>query len=311
MALTTDGNYADLTTVPGFDYYHAFEISGEHIGVFKVPAPIQDRILNRFANKMTLCGLIHRFNAYEELVYDFALGHQGIYKISKPGLNQQPVYFAFPFSAGLWWTDGPDLNIMYSTDDPFSTNIPCSPGFIELRQAYGIGPNNMLGHGQSVFGMSSSDERNVLATTDFNTISTFWSTNAITVGFLNFNDELHDAANNAYIFYPANNPPCDPLMQYPNAIQILDFDLSSSGVYEVRDKFFHAGHFSVGDRLLIHVVANFDNGDAIDQCQEIVLSPNPSAPTDDFRAVTVDIRGNIKDYDPNVVNYKVEVYDIP
>lgn len=65
----------------------------------------------------------------------------------------------------------------------------------------------------------------------------------------------------------------------------------------------------MGEKILIRVRANFNNGEAIDECEEIELEN--SDPGYIFQRITVQIRGDIKDYDGGAINYQVDVYEEP
>ena len=61
---------------------------------------------------LNLCLNSNLFNSLDELNQRFGLAF-GIYKLSRPGINQKPVYFNNIYVPGLWYSIGPDLGINY------------------------------------------------------------------------------------------------------------------------------------------------------------------------------------------------------
>jgi hypothetical protein len=302
--------FAHLQAIPGYNFYELLG-TGSNQTVRKIPYPIYDVDNNMFGVSMTLCpadGLnwyALDFNDYHgpaAYLEDFAIGWGGVYKISRPGVNMQPVYFSFPFTQFLRYDQGPDINIYYGGDDALNT---CANGTKEIEQQYFLACCDFCTTTETTFGLSTSQAREVLATTDYSTISSFWSDNAVTVAF-NDNANPVDPGSVA-TFYASSGPtPCSPASYSPVSMTpICTMDVLSDGRYEIRKDFVGSASYASGTNLLIHVRAQFSNGEAIDGCQTVTISGNT------VTNVCVEFRGGINNYSSTSTSYKVDIYLMP
>jgi hypothetical protein len=303
--------YALLQAMPGFQYFERIG-SGDYIKVKKMTYPIFHVSQQQYGVSMTLCGgdngaSFKKFNDYHggnpgDYTEDFALGWGGIYKVSRPGTGQRPVYFTLPFAQFLRYDQGPDLNFYYGTN---VLNY-CSNGSKEITEDYFIGTCEICSTTQSVFGLAQNAMADILITTDYATISNFWSDNVIVVGVHNNNAIV---APGNFVTFSANAIPtsCSPsTYNLASSNPICSQTVLSDNSYEVRSLFNGNVLFQPGDNLLVHVTASFLNGETINSCQPIALVNGQN----NLSGITVEIRGNIKDYDANAVNYKIDIYEL-
>ncbi|MCX6310308.1 MAG: SBBP repeat-containing protein [Bacteroidetes bacterium] len=305
-------NYAVLRALPGLPFYDRITNGdGSYARIRKFNNPIQERFNNTFGVSMTLCHEHCLFHDIYEGGLDYGLGYGGVYEISKPGSNLRPVYFYFPYTRTLWFTDGPDMNIVYGTN--YDNTNACPNGDPSIEEDYFIGPCQLCGQGQSVFGMTLAQEENVLATTDYQAIHNYWSDNAISIGFNIGPSSL--CIGNTYTMFADNNSSNDCIpSNYPNLNSLigqLNFVPSTDYSYEIRKDFFNSASFSAGTNFLIHVIAKYQNGETLNDCFSITLNPDPLSGIAPFVNIASEIRGNINDYDPNNptnVIYQVDIY---
>ncbi len=313
------GNYAQLSMIPGFTYYRKFKTSvGPFIAkIYKLPYAIVDRCNDplgicipggcqnyntscyaKQGDVLSLCANITRFNSWEEEVERFALGYGGIFKITRPGVNQKPLYFAFPYSRGLWWTQGADMRVYYGVNDQYP--FTCTGGKRKMEEDYETRGCEFCSTAPLVFPyINSSNVRDYVASTDGTFMQNYWLDNVITVGF-RFDNSNSAATNNNIRFFNAVASPPAPCI--PSVFLNLEgqLTLGSDGGYEI-DK--DISSIASGTILTIHVRAKFINGESIDECQTLTIGGTSSVSN-----ATVEIRGNIKDYNSSVVNYQIDIY---
>jgi len=326
------GPYALLSYVPGVTYWHR-----QGFSVVKAPNPIYDRNSDGFNSLkkgrfLSLCTSTTDFNSSDEQPgVRFALAMGGVYKLTRPGTNQIPLYFAFPYGHKFWYTQGPDMAVRYGDLIPiYPPNFPniCPSGKREINEDYQTPGCEFCSTGYTVFSglyptelPTQPDITKYLVSTDANFILDYWRDNAIVVGFTN-DGAGPTAESNIYEFLASTNPQsCNPSsynldLSYNGPICSLI--LQPTGEYNVQGTFIDNSNspivFPVGTNFLIHVQAKFSNGELIDQCLAVTLNPtlvNPSLYPFDF--TQVNIRGNINDYDinnPTIIQYQVDIYKL-
>lgn len=309
--VTSYPQYALLQAMPGFQYFERIG-SGNYIKVKKMTYPIFDVGQQQYGVSMTLCGgdngaSFKKFNDYHggnpgDYTEDFALGWGGIYKVSRPGTGQRPVYFTLPFAKYLRYSQGPDLNFV------FGTNVlnSCTNGRKEIAEDYFISSCEICYATQTVFGLNQNSMADILITTDYQSISSFWQDNVITVGVHN-TSAFVDPSN--FVTFSATNPTtsCAPTSyNLASSTPVCTLSVLSDNTYEVRNLFTGNQLFQPGSQLLVHVRAGFLNGETINTCQIITLASTQT----NLAGVTVEIRGNINDYSPSVINYQVDIYEL-
>jgi hypothetical protein len=245
---------------------------------------------------LTLCRTNTVFNAIGSIDFRYSLAY-GLYSIDRPGINQKPVYFYFTYGEGIWWTGAPDMGIFYGTYDP-SASCPNlrkeikEDNFTQQCMPCDFAPQTMTA-------ITSTNVRDYLATTDYSTIYGYWSDCVITVGFVTeMSGQLTSGSTpnpdlNLYYFYGQNSPtPCTP-----TGTKIGELTLSPAGEYEVGKRFFSNYSYIPGTVVNIHVVADFNNGESIDECvNNVPLLSNSGGNNLPFKGIVSVIRGDIKDY---------------
>jgi hypothetical protein len=323
---TLPDNYARLSRVGNLPYYAAVLNSNPGSvmkSVKKVTHPIFDRLYytyltgNPFVSEptnwfygdiLTLCKIKTLFHSYYEMVGRFGLAH-GIYKLDRPGVNQPPVYFAFPFTQGLWYKGGPDMGIFYGLNEILGNY--CHSGHRELSQDYFTQQCEFCNTGPIALNIPTQDILKYIATTDFNSINDFWSESKITIGFrhssgLSTPSYLSGVPGlNVHVFEAINNPtPCTP----PSGVLVTVLELLPDNEYQFETNF---ADIAPGTDVTIHVIANYNNGKSIDECRTVTLMDNsdPQSPQIiSFKNIIVNLRGDIKDYNSSIVNYLIKVY---
>ena len=304
-------HFGMLTALPG---YHFYERTGtvSYMTVKKIPYPIFDVNGQQFGVSMTLCENDADpqeidFNDYHgtaasNYTEDYAIGWGGIYKVTHPGINTRPVYFAFPFAKYLRYGQGPDINIYYSLHDAGQL---CGNGKYEVGEEFFTGCCDFCITTEASYGISANQARDILVTTDYSTISSYWLDNAVTVAFHGLNQVQ---SMNHSTFYAVSGPtPCSPASYYfPLSLPapLCEMNLLSDGRYEILDAL--TASCNPGDDLLIHVLARFSNGESIDQCQTVTLGGSGT-----ISHMSVEFRGGINDYSATQTNYRVAVYLLP
>lgn len=336
--LTCSLAYARLMRVGDMPYYYNYYKNGsvlpagEHLRISKVAHPIYDREYysyitlnhshfpdNDFSasnlntlrgDVLSICDVNTLFNGLGENVFRYGLAH-GLYRLDRPGINQKPIFFAFPYSQGIWFTQGPDMGIFYGTD--YLANI-CATGQEQIAEYYrteqcefcNIGPQTM--HPP----ITPGDVRKYIASTDYTTFYNYWSSSVISVG-IRFQAGNNTPAGtlgipglNLLDFTAVTSPtPCTPTGTLVGSLTVLP-----NGEYQVCKDFNSGQKFIPGTTLKIHVVAKFNNGKSIDECQTMTLAYNNivSGQSMLFENVVVNIRGDIKDYSAATTNYLIEIY---
>ncbi len=87
--------------------------------------------------------------------------------------------------------------------------------------------------------------------------------------------------------------------------------IQSIASYEVQNNFLNNASFPYGTNLLVHVQAKYKNGEEINDCYPVTLNQNLFNPNDPFTNFSVEIRGDINDYDsnnPSDVFYQIDIY---
>ena len=93
----------------------------------------------------------------------------------------------------------------------------------------------------------------------------------------------------------------------PTGIKIGSLKLQSNGKYEVGLTLNTVDHLPTGTTLRVLVKANFIDGTSINEWKTITLNSG-NFPNTFFTDIIVDLRGNPSDYNPNQVNYLIEIY---
>jgi hypothetical protein len=299
--------YALLTALPGFTYYQRNVLTtGVGVSIQKVSAPIYSVDHGISGGLMTLCNEFTTFNDMANQTYteDFVLAMGGVYKVTKPGTNLRPLYFSFPYARTIWYVNGPDMNIAYGSTPDYNTT--CTNGGFSLSEDYFVGGCEFYTTGQNALGYSASQVMNVLATTDYSTITSYWADNVITLGVNKSWSSNVCIPANVLVFNADNNSSndCNPQSDYSNLGSLVaDLDLSSSGWYSIQEDFIGSATYPAGTQLLVHVVANFTNGEHINDCQTLTL-----AGTGSYTDISAEIRGDISNYSSSIVNYQIKVY---
>jgi hypothetical protein len=320
-------NYARVMRVGDLPYFSKFEY-GAPIAteerIKKYSNPIQDKLYWShttgstslldsqnwlFGDVLTLCQSTTLFTQMGDPTERYSLAH-GLYRIDRPGINQKPLFFAFPYSKGIWFTAGPDMSLHYGIDEDFGKY--CPPGQRKMAEEYYTEMCEFCYVGP--LAIDFPQQTNVweyIANTNYTTIYDYWSENIIQVGFrANSGNSIPSGLSgipglNLHEFQAISNPtPCTP-----SGTLVGQLELHPGNEYTIIKNFLNNQTFAPGTDLAIHVVANFNNGTSINECRTVTLmSNNPQFPNSTFQNITVNIRGNIKDYNSSTTNYLIEIY---
>jgi hypothetical protein len=320
--VSTSQAYGMLSKVAGLTYWDRLGNSQDYREIKKATKPIVDREHygqvasnpnnHKRGDVLSICSLNSHFNSTDENTGPrYALSMGGVFKLERPGTNQQPVYFAFPYAKGLWFSQGPDMRVYYGT--VYDINVDyCTSGSLKITQdnktkgcEFCIHYNSFANGGV----ITQSNVTDYIASTDYNTILGYWSANAITVGILP--GSSHQADPDNVLYFTPNTGTCTP----PSSGLIETLVVTQVGTeshYEVLKPFDYANYpnnqtYPPGTNLRLHVRARFANGDVIDQCQDLTLDANSS----NYSIITAEIRGNINDYSSSQVSYQIDVYLLP
>jgi uncharacterized delta-60 repeat protein len=303
-------NYAQLNRIHGLPVYEP--LRDELVSsIRKLEFGLKDRFFSgengeEEGDLLTLCRYNTLFNSWNENQSQrYLLGQGGLFCITRPHTKQVPLYFAFPYARGIWYTDAPDMRIYYGT-----TENPPEQCASDKRK---IGEENetrgcwFCVQGATALDISTSDITDYLVSTDYAFISNYWSDNVVTVGFSDGPTSLASTITDfaASIF----TTPCTEYSSWDLVTSLILYDDETYEWYEIEKKFPSGKEYEVGENLLIRVRAKFNNGEAIDKCEEIEL--DNSDPSYLFNRITVQIRGDIKDYNSGVIHYQVDVYEEP
>ncbi len=326
-----DPGYARLTAIQYLPFYRRVDdnpaIPANEARIKKVEHPIMDKLFyhsftlnthtydplnwakgdvlsicetDLFANDYNTSTL----NSSANLRYAFGFG---LYQLTRPGTGQLPLYFALPYTEGMWFNVGPDLGIYYGINNIGS----CPINFDEITEDYETQQCAFCTGGSKTFGILGTDIRKYIATTNFTEIYNYWSSPVVTVGFRAQSGSPSGSLTtiggvNIVEFTATSSPPgCSP-----TGTPLGTLGLNSSGEYQFYKDFDNNATFNSGTTTLnVHVIANFKDGRSINECKSVSLVSNvPLGTTVTFKNIVVDIRGDIKDYDSGVINYQVSIY---
>jgi hypothetical protein len=217
----------------------------------------------------------------------------GFFRLNKTW-QSQPLFFYNPYSRGLWWTGNPDFTVNYLTK-PNSVLCPNLSNVSKNITSY-VDKCKMCDIAKLTFGSGSEK---YLANNDFNYIYDYWSNNALDIGFCSYNNPVQPNdlfTINAGIGNTAN---CD-LWDPSNLIQTLSLNQADGYVITAPLNENTNQNYYANKLLYLSIKANFKNGEFITENKCITLNNT-------CNSITVQIRGNIKDYDPRIVNYEIKI----
>ncbi|GEM_PF-4360442 len=144
----------------------------------------------------------------------------------------------------------------------------------------------------------------IIASTDKNYFLNYWNNNVITIGL---STEMSGSPKNNLYEIEADINPQSSCMLPPTATLLKTFALSSSGDYDICDwPLGYYNRFATPTNLYLQLLVNFKNGEYIDQVKCITTNADPNG--NDVGYMTIQIRGNVKDYSASVINYEIKVY---
>lgn len=303
------GNYAKISKVTGTPAYEWFQNNdGTLSKIRKLKYAVRDDFYNGDINgilegdALTLCTSSTEFNNWGEHTLRFGLGQGGLFKIERPHTMQLPLYFGFPYAQSIWWLAGPDMRIYYGT-----TNNPteyCSSGKREIGEQYETRGCWFCDYGEESLGATYVTDS--LVSTDYLAITKYWLNNAITIGFNSNSNSLASVVKpDFYASSVSTNCFINSTWDWVTSLT-LNHD-SDYDWYEVEKTFPDNKQYEVGDTLHVRVRAKYINGEAIDECRTVTLAN--SDPDYIFTSITVQIRGNIEDYESGIINYQIDVYE--
>jgi len=298
-----------------YDYWY-IPPSGDYMEI--LDRPFTKRIFDSNQNllhqydvdNLTLCDVQTKFKRYGELWNyweDWHMGSGGVFKLSFPQFPiADPVYFVSAPTRYMYYTDGPDAWLYYGVKE---WEERCAPsGTVGLKAEAFTTVNNFVDHmpnSHTVWPAYNdwSTAQEVLFTTDLATIEGFWGDNAITVGFV-------DSTTTKNLDFFASNSPGSPTIP-SGAFVIQELDLTSANEYRWRSGLQFPNNmprceYNGEQRFYLEVIGKFENGEEINNVVDVteVVSYGNA----DRRQIYANIRGKIKDYASQVLNYRVRLY---
>ena len=127
-----------------------------------------------YGDVLNICQQNSRTNSADEVGGRYAFGH-GLYKLSRPGIGQKPLFFSFPYTQGLWFLDGPDMGLIYGTNKIYS-NYQCPQLYLtEIEELYTTKQCEYCDIAPTILGIQAADIRKYLATTEYSFLHNYWS----------------------------------------------------------------------------------------------------------------------------------------
>ncbi|MCC7301821.1 MAG: hypothetical protein IT233_04175 [Bacteroidia bacterium] len=304
-SLNPPETYATLSRLPGFTYYRRIDPPfSDNVRLKKLQYSIVDRDhyssgIFLEGDHLTLCEKETSFNSWEESGVRYAFGLGGVYKLSRPGINQQPVYFIFPYAKGFWFSQGPDMRIYYGTNHTQST---CPSGTLEIQQQNETRGCEFCAFGQS-FNIPQYQVTDYIISTDLAFLQNYWLDNVISVGIKSA-PTSGISIGNTLIFSASNTQP--GCINPPSGQPLVVMEVLPDGSYEYIKEFDNNVILPPNTTVWVRVQATFSNGEVISDCQSMTLDSSSTQ----YQFVTAEIRGSILDYIPNYsgVIYKIEIY---
>ena len=214
------------------------------------------------------------------------LAQSGIYKIERGDLP--PVYFAFPITQYMWFSDGPDMTVLMQTK--LNDELFCDGNLVNLdifkfgAESCEFCSHNIWGHGLDK-----------LVSTQYNDLKNYWGDNVVTVGFGQNHSSTMIDIDNTHSFH-ASVAVTD--QQPPSGNLIAHLQYVGDDKYEIYEQFNNNTTLQPGDEVVVRVEATFDNGELLEHQKTITLSDHRP----EYGNVRVEIRGMITD------QYNVYVY---
>jgi hypothetical protein len=211
------------------------------------------------------------------------------------------MYFYFSPFIHFTYGGGPDMNLNFYGDQLPTT---CVSGSAEYQPDQTYASCLFATFFTSSFNVTNSVP--YFANPNIGFLTNYWNDNVITVGFAQGTSS--SVAGNYVEFYADNTgATCDPTELNHQALVAQFVCVNSTSPvegdgYEVRKLF--GTPYSQGT-FLIHVRAQFANGESINQCQTLTL--NQTLPTYDRAQIM--IRGDISDFSNSPINYSIEIYE--
>jgi hypothetical protein len=280
---------------------------------FNVEDLVTGNFTARLGNQLTLCKSITKFiSGYNQQCYSvppnsgtrFYLEH-GLFEL-KRGFMANSFFFYVPYASGIWYNGYPDMAINYNYEfNPISTAVCTNPppsGTSIMHnmvledcamckvgiQSVGIGANNFLGNN------------------DYKVIHDYWMDNVIDIGFMTSSTSTVTLYN-LHRLYASNHPTPDCSVwsfEGDNNIMIQSLNLSFDGVYTTLAPINSSTYqlYPKGTVLGVEVNAKYKNGELVSERRCITLE-------DECGYITVQIRGDIKDFENGINNYDIKIYD--
>lgn len=264
----------------------------------------------QFGNRMTLC-------KNENLFYDyystgggnrFMLDFGGVYKISRPGITGiDPMYFYFSPFGGYNFAGAPDMNMNFYGNVQGSN---CTNGNADYIQNENL--RNCLFEDFTDSNTYLINSRHYFANPNHQFLNNYWSDNVVAVGIGRVGFSGASVLRN-YVEFVADtlNSTCNPFLFSNIGSLVCTLNCSDATALDEGDRYESIKYFDssatylAGDTFIVHVIARFNDGETIDQCQYLVLNSNHS-----FYDVTACMfRGDIADYNSATISYRVEVYE--
>jgi hypothetical protein len=290
-------------------------------GIKKVKYALLDRLnvdnqngtyTERLGNAMTLCKDFNTFisgnitNCGQMPGYDqknrFHMEF-GFYRLKRTWESQE-IYFYNPYAKGFWWKGNPDYTVNYFALSVSQTPPLQCPGLTNILRKIetGVVACKMCVDGEYTFG---NDASKVLVNNDLNIISDYWTDNALDIGFYQFNNNVEP---NDYFTLLAGNGNTNSCNTWNPSTLIQTLSLSQTGVYDVQAPINSGSNstaminYNANKTFYLTITANFKNGEFISENKCFTINHT-------CNVITVQIRGDIKDAEEEIVNYEVKIYE--
>ncbi len=281
----------------------------DRLNVYNQNGPYTERLGNAMtlcedfttfiSGNITNCGQIPPYDQKNRFHMEF-----GFYQLKRTWQSQK-VYFYNPYAKGFWWKGNPDYTVNYfALKGPFPPPPPHCPGYTNVLRSIeaGVVACKMCDDGEYTFG---SDASKVLVNNDLNIISDYWTDNALDIGFYQFNSNVEP---NDYFTLLAGNGNTNTCNTWNPSTLIQTLSLSQTGVYDVQAPINSGSNssslinYNSNKTFYLTITANFKNKEFISENKCFTINHT-------CNVITVQIRGDIKDPEEEIINYEIKIYE--
>ena len=309
--------FGTIHALPGYQYgyHHPNTTLGPSAQRFSLLTPTQKPINNNVTgsqgHSMTLCHTESLFHGIPTTFGQFELAEGGIYEVSAPFFSF-PYYFVFPpGGAGIFYTEGPDLNFGLNLNSPIDLFVgpycDSSQTIYEMDDLIKVANGPLTTVPTTTLGLTQAQNQNIMISSNLSNLTNFWADNKIYFAFLETHNGEADPANVIVLNASSNPVGCLP-SSYSNLgpmIQQLNcYDITQS--YDILAPFINNEVLNNNDQVLIHFHLEFSNGEVIDECVQLTLT----ATNNGIAHCTASVTGILETPLVNGTTYTITIYKL-